>query len=1028
MGSVSRRSFSNYISKLGIVCWLFLSVHLAHAATIEVTTTNDGGPGSLRQAIVDSLETPEQDEIRFNVPVSDALYDPVTAQWTFLIFSPLPTLTEDGLRFIGESHDGIPRYVVTGANSALDARVHGLVIEASQVVVENIAFVGFTSFGVVIQDATRPISDVALYGVVAERNGFSPDFSGCEKTSPLGGVRIHGAVKDVVLGSVRVQHNNCFGVKVTNGSSSPTNILIQSPTVISNRGVGVLTEGVNVTVQGVAAQSASFLDNVGSAIVVHGTQGFVLRDVDIQHGISADPVIEITNTVNAFVARVRAVAVQSPGFFITLSKDVILRDVEIKDALAYGIHFVGSAFSANEVSFLDINGDGIRLEPSYGTTTLVSRATLHRAAFNNVQNAAIRNQESCVVATETDVASDETVFEKRFLVTFDTQVSEESEIFIDGSGYRFTKLYPVTENIYGLSDTRLHDVTTWPLARSVGAARSSAKIIADIDGVQYTGTIDVDYEARCGVGIEDISSTYDNYEVVFLSTTTESTRTEKTEIPALYTHEPTESEETTVSKRLFIMPIAIVFVVSLVLFYKFLSFIGVYYEKTDKNMVVLTAEAKDKTARRKRKPLLDRSFFFACAQFLVNGLNYIFLLIMARVMLPEELAVVNAVLAVFFILSIPTFLIQDFITNQFSGRYKKAEIRVVLYVYSKLICTCLAVTVLLALLFQNVLRQVLEIPDLFSYVLLLVIICLNYTLPLPRGLWQARRKFVRFGAHLLLETAVKLGVFFILLLFAVPPLAAVLAAVGAGYVVSAIWLYACIYSERLLAVRHDAAVIKRAKKWIAHSFSSSGIYFLCTVGTFSLLYNIDLIYVKYAFPEIAPEYGVAARIAQLAVFGGISIATANLPLFYTFPEQKAWEALRQPLTLISIGIACFFMIILIGRDTFIATFFGEEYRSAYPILLRISLGSTAIAFSIVGAYLLLSRKLYTFVTQIGYVLGFFIVSLMAGVYTTPTAFMGSLVISNVLILSIIYINILSYSKQISEVHISTSEDNRKRII
>jgi hypothetical protein len=50
------------LASLGILLGLWAS---ADAATFKVTTAADSGPGSLRQAIVDSNASPDADEITF---------------------------------------------------------------------------------------------------------------------------------------------------------------------------------------------------------------------------------------------------------------------------------------------------------------------------------------------------------------------------------------------------------------------------------------------------------------------------------------------------------------------------------------------------------------------------------------------------------------------------------------------------------------------------------------------------------------------------------------------------------------------------------------------------------------------------------------------------------------------------------------------------------------------------------------------------------------------------------------------------
>ena len=71
--------------------------------TFVVVNTNDSGPGSLRQAIIDANadSSPGTDNIVFDIPASTAPnlnvpvsgFDPDTQTWTITLDSPLPTIT-----------------------------------------------------------------------------------------------------------------------------------------------------------------------------------------------------------------------------------------------------------------------------------------------------------------------------------------------------------------------------------------------------------------------------------------------------------------------------------------------------------------------------------------------------------------------------------------------------------------------------------------------------------------------------------------------------------------------------------------------------------------------------------------------------------------------------------------------------------------------------------------------------------------------------------------------------------------------
>ncbi len=90
-GRARRRAFHAYVERLEGRQLL---------ATFQVSTTADGGPGSLRQAILQANSNLGADAIEFNIPSSTAPgvafpgFDPGTQTWRITLSSALPTITD----------------------------------------------------------------------------------------------------------------------------------------------------------------------------------------------------------------------------------------------------------------------------------------------------------------------------------------------------------------------------------------------------------------------------------------------------------------------------------------------------------------------------------------------------------------------------------------------------------------------------------------------------------------------------------------------------------------------------------------------------------------------------------------------------------------------------------------------------------------------------------------------------------------------------------------------------------------------
>jgi hypothetical protein len=70
------------------------STPIPFATRIEVTNTNDSGPGSLREAIADGNTRPGPDSITFAIPTSDPGYISQLGTWTIKPLTPLPSVVD----------------------------------------------------------------------------------------------------------------------------------------------------------------------------------------------------------------------------------------------------------------------------------------------------------------------------------------------------------------------------------------------------------------------------------------------------------------------------------------------------------------------------------------------------------------------------------------------------------------------------------------------------------------------------------------------------------------------------------------------------------------------------------------------------------------------------------------------------------------------------------------------------------------------------------------------------------------------
>src|SRR5204862_8353401 len=122
--------------RISIIISMFLLVSAARVTAITVTTTNDSGPGSLRQAITDANANAGADTIDFNIPGA--------GQQTITVSSNLPDIVPTVI--IDGGHGGVAtnRVELSGAGIVgVGLFVNTAAADGSEV--RNLVINGFTT-------------------------------------------------------------------------------------------------------------------------------------------------------------------------------------------------------------------------------------------------------------------------------------------------------------------------------------------------------------------------------------------------------------------------------------------------------------------------------------------------------------------------------------------------------------------------------------------------------------------------------------------------------------------------------------------------------------------------------------------------------------------------------------------------------------------------------------------------------------------------------------------------------------------
>ncbi len=163
---------------------------------ITVTSTQDSGPGTLREALLNALSNPGPDSILFDIPDSDPGFDPGTGAWFITPVTQLPHLIDETVidggsqrRFQGDRNPAGPEIFIDGKN--LSSGSGFVIANARNCAILEVGIVNFHERG------------IEIYGKKAVENIIRGCFIGID---PTGTVAMPNHL-DGILITIQSHHN-----------------------------------------------------------------------------------------------------------------------------------------------------------------------------------------------------------------------------------------------------------------------------------------------------------------------------------------------------------------------------------------------------------------------------------------------------------------------------------------------------------------------------------------------------------------------------------------------------------------------------------------------------------------------------------------------------------------------------------------------------------------------------------------------------------------------------------------------------
>ena len=334
----------------GVVALAALFPATTHAATFTVSSDEDEGVGTLRQALLDANATPGADTIAFSLPgTSIHLLAPLT---------PLPTITE-AVVIDGTTQPGFtsrPIIELSGEEAILTS-TDGLVFTASGGTVRGITLRQWGQSGIVFQGVNSGRVEGCYIGT---------DFTGTAIRGNTTGVLIQ-ASQNVTMTNCLVSGGNGVGIQLEGDVTGS----VISGCFIGTDSTSLLTNGNQTGVswneaQGGTLRNSLVTGNFADAIDIIQSSNAVIEDSGIG--------------TNAFYD---ALGNGENGIVLRNSSDITLRRLSVYGSALGGIVFSGAQTQNNQLTGCDLflNGVGAALKSGAHHNTLGGIASTEGNTF-----------------------------------------------------------------------------------------------------------------------------------------------------------------------------------------------------------------------------------------------------------------------------------------------------------------------------------------------------------------------------------------------------------------------------------------------------------------------------------------------------------------------------------------------------------------------------------------------------------------------------------------------------------------------
>lgn len=404
---------------------------------------------------------------------------------------------------------------------------------------------------------------------------------------------------------------------------------------------------------------------------------------------------------------------------------------------------------------------------------------------------------------------------------------------------------------------------------------------------------------------------------------------------------------------------------------------------------------------------VSSSIIFA-GSFLVNVLNYVFTLIMGRLLGVQAFGEVAALLSLLLVVSVPAAALSMLMTREsaFHNTQGRGAVRELFMLLRRHVFLAALIFWMFFLFSLPLFARLLHL-DYVPLLIFSVLIPITLASSLQSGTLQGLQEFFMLSKQSVLGTLIKLVGSSLLVVagFSVAGvmLGLVLASLGS-------WAYGYLATRALLA---PGEAEETDQSFSLRSVRELFPTILVTTLLLTLLSNVDVLMAKhYLSPELAGQYGALSTIGKVLIYGIGAFIAVLLPMVSAAQAEGRGEGSRilfLSLAIIaaaSIGVYALFSLF---PTAIVALLLGSRYLAIAPLLGTFSIAMACISLTIalVNYFVATQNTSFIYLLFAGIALE---VSLIALNHASLAAMTGMFVVSSLILLALMSANYLVFCR------------------